>query len=76
MMMSNRNRGTRFGLPEGSVDFVEALGQDLLEFWTFSLGSDPYVALSVDSYIYTVNELYLHKTRSAERIALSVQYFL
>lgn len=62
MTMSNRNRGTRFGLPEGSVDFVDALGQDLLEFWTFSLGSDPYVAFSVDSYIYTVNELYMIAT--------------
>ena len=62
MTMSNWNRDTRFGLPEGSVDFVDALGQDLLEFWTFSLGSDPYVALSVDSYIYTVNELYMIAT--------------
>ena len=57
-----RDWDSRFGVPQGSVNFVDAVGQDPLGYWLFVLGVDPYVALSVYSYVDTVNELYMIAT--------------
>ena len=66
-----RDGDSRFGLPEGSVNFVDALGQDPLEYWLFVLRVDPCVALSVDSYVDTVNELFMIATPESSVTAVA-----
>lgn len=66
-----RDWDSRFGLPEGSVNFIDALGQDPLEYWLFVLRVDPCVALSVDSYVDTVNELYTIATPASAVTAVA-----